>query len=268
MTNKINGQVVIRCLGAGALFFLIAYWSVEQAANAEGMESFLLMVFGGIEDRSLMALIGGLLTKGIPMVFFFYVFGACFHQDFIISFIYGFTRLNNRKSWLDKKALFLAAQALVAWLWIFLVCYLFGVLYGLEQNAGFGLVALLFLTNFLPFLALTFLQNCISIWIGVTKSFFLLLAFYLLSLAFGVLTAAQPACSQFVFYLLPPVNGMYLWHEAALSPPAEERLAQLAIEGFSLWKSFASCIVWMSVVYGAALHKMKHCDLLEIGKEG
>lgn len=241
---------------------------VQTAATAGGMSSLFLHMFGGIDSFSPESMLFKIIIKGVPAIFFLYLFGSYLRQDFKISFVYVFTRMNQRQKWLNRKIICLGVQFFLAWLILFLLTYLLGLTFGLEQNASLSFLLVLLLTNCLPLFVLCLIQNILALWLGSTTPFLMVLLFYTLSLVVGILTASLPVGGTFLFYLLPSVNSMYLWHENLFSVVAEEYLGQISVPGFVFWKSLLSCVVWFCGTYGAALYKINRCDLLEIGKEG
>ena len=267
MKVKVDRKMILRCFAACLLFLVPAYLGVRNAAYKGGMVNFYLDVFGGTQNYAPESILIELLTKGIPLIFFLYIFATCFRQDFLISSVYVFVRMDSREKWLRQRAVSLGMQVFIAWGIAFLLVYLYGLFYGIELNATVGFILLLFLTNFLSCLALVFLQNCLSIRLGSVLSFFIVLAFYAVSLLLGAMTKDITFCRQFVFYLFPPVNGMYLWHESLYPQLLEERFHELIVPGFNVFVSFLSCLVWLWAIYGVTAHTLKRSDLLDIGKE-
>lgn len=264
MICKLDRKVLFRCCTAGGLFLLSAIFCVSQKMYIVRMDELFLEVFGGVDNVAFESILLTILQKGSPMIFFLYLFSTFFQQDFLISYVYVFTRINKRQKWLNRKVFSLCTQLFFALFLAFALVYLCGSLFGLEYKINIPYLIRLFLTNYFVIVSLSFLQNCLSLWCGATKSFFILLFFYAISLVVGILTLQNPAFTQFGFYLLLPINGMYLWHEGAFY--AHEYQVSLSIQGFAFWKSYLACLLWLGFTYTITLFKMKRCDLLDIEK--
>ncbi len=241
-------------LGLG-LAVLLPQQMYPEAFSMDGWSALLMAVGGPAvrESNQILSLLMGL----IPTAAFLAVITDFFRQDFIIAYVYVFTRFGRKTTWFFRRL-----GKLTGVVFVYVFCR-----YGLaaatvlafgNRFSGTALDTVLtaFSLEFLFYLFLAVLVGCVSLPLGESKAFVCVL----------LLTAGSilPALGQpHAPYLLPFANGQLFWHDGLLLPEAIGKL-ECVIPGFTPIKSILSEAAMLLCTVAVSGYAIVKKDLLTL----
>lgn len=253
------------------LLFLIFFLAFGRGSLDLGKEAVLVDLYGSCRELSFGVFLQNVMLHIAPLVLCIYAFSPYFMEEFQISFVYVFTRMNSRRRWLQRRTGALCLEAAGAGAFFLFTAYICaGVLLG-NWEFSLGVMGELWLNLMLTLLPLLLLANVVSLWQGAFYGFLIACAVHILSFLAGMAAAKAEGLNTAVFLLLPTLNGMGLLRgggSLALRGFDAEAGAVQVIPGFALWKSVLSCLLESGLIYGCAAWKLNRCDLLSVGKDG
>ncbi len=218
----------------------------------------LLTAVGGPMTRSKTELLS-ILDSMIPIAAFLAVTADFFRQDFIIAYVYVFTRFGRKSTWFFRRLgkLFLLVFAYVLCRYAIAVgtALAFGCRFSMAAPPLLAVMAAFFL-EFMFFLFLSVLVNCLSLPLGESKAFVCVL---LLTAGSLLLALAEKPWG----YLLPFANGQLFWHDGLTLPDAIGAL-NCAIPGFTPAGSLLSSAVMTLCTVAVSGYAIAKKDLLTL----
>lgn len=252
------------CLSSITLFLLFIVLATTSFNITDSSSDYLLSLYGGskVTKDSLMLII----IFQTPWIMFLYVFASYFRKDFELNYVYVFPRIGSKRFWLKQKTVSLFLNMSAAWLFLFLVSFIFGKALGLAFNGSFILYLQLYLANVIGLFVLSFAQNLLSLWLGSTRSFLIELVFYMLCFTFACVNYQNKNVVR-MFTLLTPISQQLLWHsDAAVS--AQTRAAYYpAVPNLSFGLSLLICVIYFTAMYAFLYITIEKKDVMDFIKE-
>lgn len=254
------------CMIAVLPFLIPIIQSLAASPAEQTMEKYIAVCFMGVlGDRlSIGSVVWTLFVQLAPNIVLLYIFSGTFLADSETNFVYVLTRCGSVWKWFFEKTKTLFIQVCLTVFLTFLVAFLCGLLREIHFSGMNGsLYVRFFFFQIAPMFVLLFFQNYLSLWIGRSRSFLLLLIFYMFSVLFGFAFYNKPGVVNLIIKLLPASSQMYFWHTDS---PILQGLSGVPVTGFTttfsaIWLSalwVVSCVVFLVI--------FKKKDLLTFGK--
>lgn len=254
---------IIQYIIANLLFVPVIIIALSDPRNLNDADNLFLSVLGGITNLDHSSLVKSLLIETTPRIFFIYMFSKYFSGDFMINYVYVFTRQKSPGKWMSKKICGLFFHVFFALSLLFLLLNLFSGSHKLNFNISF--YASIFIMNLFSIYLLSLIQNILSLYCTLFSSFIIIMIYYILSLAAGIIFYSSYFTNQILYFIFFPINSMYLWHE---SLPISSSLQSLTgIPNFTLFQSAFAYLFWFVLVYACAYIKIRYSDIAQLTEE-
>lgn len=203
----------------------------------------------------------------IPMVVSFYLYGDFFRQDFIISYVYVFTRYGEKKKWILGKLisvlLLITLQTALVCLCIIIVGVILGYSFMPITQSMIFMLLQIFLLNTLSLFLFVLFENLLSFRQGEAKACFLTICLYIILLIAGLQLGRLDKIGIWMLRLNPVCQSMYLWHGDAILP-TECQNAFLGSESYTVMWSVLFLFFMIAVIIVLFYQMIQKKDLMDI----
>jgi hypothetical protein len=263
--KQLINNVMYRILPASVFFIIPMIKNISMSQQVGTMESYFVFNFDG--PMPIANDIVLLFFQLVPSIIILYLFSGIMLEDCSISYVYVFTRIGKKEPWLRKKATNILLQIMAVFALSFLFCLILGAVSGFYfESLNISLYVRLFIFQCGTLFLLSFIQNFVSLSQGRTKSFILILIFYVVCIIFGFILKNMNPILDIIISLLPPNSQMYSWHSDCPLPEGTELAFGEPISGFTTIRTLAVLCVCFFVFYAVAYQILKKRDLAEIMK--
>lgn len=247
--------------------FLLMLVVTAFNANVDKLSfgSYMIQCFGGIPKGSSLDILKVFLWL-VPNFIIIYSLSDIMWEDCAINYVYVFTRLAKKETWLFRKARQILLNTLVIYFIIFILGIVIGGLFHLKAfNIDIKNYSILFLSMYLlnvfSIYVISYAQNFISLKYGVSQSFIIAIIFYTFSILITLLAFNKNTILNYVLMFLIPNNQIYIWHEDCVAGNS------IALFGFYQCFSYIFFILASALTYFVSRIIFKKLDLVEMIKE-
>lgn len=225
------------------------------------------ITFGGVLPDSFTDLISLLITL-VPIIAIIHIFSDYMRSDFIINYVYVFTRLGKKSKWLFQKSRQLFFEISLIYLIMFFITFVFSIGLGYKFSSinleMFILLISLYLLNVFTMFLIIFFLNILSLKIGSVRAFMITIFAYILQLILSMLFYNNKFFTTYICALFPVSQQMYFWHNNIPIPTQLENFIQNPINEFYLIKSFVLLLFYIGITYTLSYVLINKQDLTSI----
>lgn len=251
------------------IFIFIRNAKFELPVDASNVLNYYKLSFGGIPSTGQFD-IGSISLYLISNTVVLYCFSDFFKRDCLINYVYVFTRRGNKKTWLERKIISLLLNIFVLFLIVFFIAYIISKCYGLQfciNNMSISSIFSMFFLNIFSIFVLSFIQNFLSLRIGITQSFLIQIIYYVFCIVLTLSLFNVNKALNLLLFCLIPSNQMYLWHNGCTENNLLVYVFGNSLINFKLIYSYIILSLYTIITYIIARYIFEKLDLTEIIKE-
>lgn len=251
------------------IFIFIRNAGFELPVDAENVLNYYKLCFGGIPSTGQFD-IGSISLYLILNTIVLYCFSDFFKHDCLINYVYVFTRRGNKKTWLGRKTISLILNIFILYLIAFFFAYIISKRYGLQfciNNMSISSIFSMFILNIFSLFVLSFIQNFLSLRIGITQSFLIEIIYYVFCIVLALTLFNVNKNLNLLLFFLIPSNQMYLWHTGCTENNLSGYIFGNSLVNFELIHSYMILSLYTIITYIIARYIFEKLDLTEIIKE-
>lgn len=202
-----------------------------------------------------------------PQILLLYLYADYFRQDFMVHYVYVFTRYGQKRRWFCHRWFGLLGMVAGQYLLYMAASFVFALTAGYRfPMAGEKLLLLaqIWLLNVLLVFFLALLTNMLSLPLDEVKACFFIIVGYSLSFVGGQVAIQGSGRGAWLLFLLPAAHQQYWWHTDCLLPAPLQGLGG-SLPGFPVAGSVCVLLVsiaLLTVVFQRLLEKKDMLDMI------
>lgn len=256
--RNIHGQYYLRVLYAIPLGLL---FGVYYGRSAKTLTNFLVGVFGGNVsfDGDPISLI--LFT--LPLIMNLFLFIDILHNDRNTAAVYIFTRRKTRTLWFIQKSITVLSCSLLFFIFLFASSLILPLIFGVQVGTSktfFCVICSLIFTYVAYNIMISLIANILCL-----KYRHIFVFVYMLFLHLFGLLVPEMIPKRYVnlfVYLYPSTQSSLGWHDILSIRWDLPDYFFHAVAGFSVWKSAAYIIIFISLIMIISIRKIQDLDFL------